>query len=603
MKLPALHHVFRNLLFIAKRFPLAVLATISGTVAGMILVGKSDLFYEQHYYLSNLVLTTALMLPAFLALQLFMESIKADLKLLVVTKAALLAAFVVYFFALPQKTGLYDIIFFILVNIALHLLVAFSPFILKASENDFWDFNKALFLRILTALLYSGVLYAGLTLAMLAIENLFDINIADSTFLRLWFFMIGIFNTLFFLGGVPTPNTDNRENHRYPGGLKIFTQYVLLPLVAVYLVILYSYMIKIGVLWDWPRGWVSYLILGFSGLGILSFLLIHPLQETKENRWVGLFLKWFYFLLIPLIVLLGLAVFRRISDYGTTENRYFLVVLTGWLGGITIYFLTKKKTIKIIPISLSVLAFLAAFGPWGAVSMSRRSQLNRFEKIVRENNMLNDGQIARVKKGEISFQHQKQLSSILSFLDDRNQLLRVKPYFGHAPDSLFSKESLRDRDKVSLLTERMGIEYIPDWQTAPYESQSESLGLYANENEELDISGFDYLIPVNYYHYDDTMYTSIGAHGLFFDGSNNTLRITKANEDIGFIPLMPSLSAWNEKYTSIMSQGVPAGELAVLAQNENYRFKLFLSGIDLEKNDKSFLVYSLSGWVLIGEID
>ena len=601
MNLPSIYNVLKDLLSIIKRFPIAVFASAGGTIAAIILVGEDDLFYKENYHLLNLIFTTSLMLPAFISVQLFLESQNMSVKFRALIKLVILSVFTLYFFSLPQKLTPYDLIFFALINIALHLLVAFSPFIGKDQENDFWEFNKTLFLQILTALLYSGVLYTGLFLALLAVENLFDVNVQDTIYARLWFFMAGIFNTLFFLGGVPVLSANKSRSYSYPKGLKVFTQYVLLPLVAIYLAILYTYMAKIGGQWYWPKGWVSYLVLGFSGLGILSFLLLRPLQGTKGNKWVGLFLKWFYFLLIPLVILLGLAVFRRVYDYGITENRYFLIVLTFWLMSITLYFLiSSRKGIKIIPISLCIIAFLSAFGPWGAIKVAQRSQLYRFENVLHQNNMLKDGLLLKVNKKEISFEDQKQLSSIIRFLESRNQLESIKHYFPQVSDSLFNKKKLVVNNKAILLAEHIGIDYTYDWETQPYREASKNISLSAKNDTNWDISQYDYLVFLNYRNDMDSLAMKYDTLYTLFNEKKNTLEIFENNEHIGMLELSPHLRLWIEKYPTRLVE-LPSRELSVENQNETHRFRLNLDHISLERREDSTIVYSMGGMLLIGE--
>jgi hypothetical protein len=89
--------------------------------------------------------------------------------------------------------------------------------------NALWQFNKSLFIRVLTSALYSGVLFAGLALAMLAVDKLFDININEKYYLDLWVVSAGIFNTWFFLSGVPSTISSLEDVTDYPKGLKIFT--------------------------------------------------------------------------------------------------------------------------------------------------------------------------------------------------------------------------------------------------------------------------------------------------------------------------------------------------------------------------------------------
>ena len=125
-------------------------------------------------------------------------------------------------------------------------------------------------------------------------------------------------------------NLDELEaSTTYPKGLKIFTQYVLLPLVSLYLVILYSYEIKIYFTSHWPEGWGTYLVLCFSVSGILSLLLIWPLRNEEGQHWIKNFTRFFYFALFPLILLLALAIYKRILQYGITEYSYFISNYSG----------------------------------------------------------------------------------------------------------------------------------------------------------------------------------------------------------------------------------------------------------------------------------
>lgn len=243
--------------------------------------------------------------------------------------------------------------------------------------STFWQYNKTLFLRFLTAMLFSGVLFAGLSIALLSIDVLLEISINEERYVELFIFIGGIFNTWFFLAGIPSMQTfdDQRD---YPKGLKIFTQNILIPLVIIYLVILYVYAGKIILQWSWPEGWVANLILFFSIAGILALLLLHPIQDRVENRWIKRFSTGYFWALVPLVVLLMMAIYRRVWEYGITVERYFVIVLGFWLAGIVIYFLiSKTRNIKAIPGSLCLLVFLISFGPWGAFTISEQSQINR----------------------------------------------------------------------------------------------------------------------------------------------------------------------------------------------------------------------------------
>ena len=145
------------------------------------------------------------------------------------------------------------------------------------------------------------------------------------------------------------------KNSDYPVILKFFTQYVLVPLLLIYSVILYFYSAKILINWELPRGWVSYLVLAYSVVGILAILLVHPLKEDSTKSWVKIFSKIFYYTLAPLIILLFVAIFTRILEYGYTEPRYFVLIIALWLTTVVFYFIfNKKQAIKFVPMSLFI---------------------------------------------------------------------------------------------------------------------------------------------------------------------------------------------------------------------------------------------------------
>jgi hypothetical protein len=188
--------------------------------------------------------------------------------------------------------------------LAAHLFVSFVPFVFSGQLIGFWHYNKILFLRFLAAVLYSTFIYLGLILALGALHLLFEVKIPDKLFFELWITVACLFNTWFFVAGVPKDFEALETRTDYPKALRLFSQYVLLPLLALYLIILYAYGMRILLSGDWPKGIVSYLIICVSVLGSLSFLLLHPYGEQNETAWIKKAGRGYYFLLIPLLFLL-----------------------------------------------------------------------------------------------------------------------------------------------------------------------------------------------------------------------------------------------------------------------------------------------------------
>jgi hypothetical protein len=244
------------------------------------------------------MLTASIGIPLFFSASIIAAKRKfnvRDKRLLMLLVAVLL---VIIYFTLPNAESTHNTalpyVKYAIYNITAHLMVSFIPFIFNKQINGFWQHNKILFIRIWTSALFSGVLYVGLALALVSMKLLFEIDINEKLYFDIYIFIAGIFNTWFFLSGIPEDFDELDSIEVYPKGLKIFSQYILLSLLGLYLVILYFYGGKILLSWDWPKGIVSYLIICVSILGILTFLLLYPYGNQSGNEWIKKSSKLFY---------------------------------------------------------------------------------------------------------------------------------------------------------------------------------------------------------------------------------------------------------------------------------------------------------------------
>ncbi|NVO84314.1 DUF4153 domain-containing protein [Hymenobacter terrestris] len=388
-------------------------------------------------------------LPLTLALALTAERYSWRPGMLMAGQLWALALLGLWYALAPAEPNIVWALRLVLLLLAAHLAVAAGPYLAElrgtADTPGFWRYNKTLFLRILTAGLYSGVLFGGCALALLAIDNLFGVELDGRWYGYLFVGLATVFNTWFFLAGVPISFAALEQPTPYPKGLKVFTQFVLLPLVVLYFAILYAYLGRILLTWILPQGWVSVLVLALAVAGIFALLLIHPIREAVENAWISTFARWFYRALFPLLGLLAVAIGTRISEYGITEERYFVLLLAGWLLGMATYFLWRRgQGIIWIPASLGLLALLAAGGPWGAFAVAERSQLGQLREISQQFNLLQNGHLdsAAQRQPNLPFKARQRLSSVFDFFADRDALSTLQPLFVASltpPDSVRRK--------------------------------------------------------------------------------------------------------------------------------------------------------------------
>ena len=179
--------------------------------------------------------------------------------------------------------------------------------------------------------------------------------------------------------------------------------------------------------------------------------------------------------------------------------------------------------------------------------------------------------------------------------------MEVRHYFPQAPDSLFS-DGYEVHDKTQLLVERMGITYIPDWQTEDYVRASNTFYLNTDFDDQLDISGYDMLIPFDYNQALESATKSYDSLEVTFDATLNLLQFFRGREKIGAIRMAPSLSAWKEKYPgNTYDYDIPAEELTIIEESNHYRFKLYLRTLDTTEEAGKFNIYIFYGTILIGK--
>ncbi|QCR24632.1 DUF4153 domain-containing protein [Pontibacter sp. SGAir0037] len=596
-KLISLQQLYRGAVDTFLTYPFALLSAIGGTAAA---IWRAEISYDKLHlypYLDKLMLLGALGLVLFFVIELVVQRYKfggAKRWLFLFLGILFLA---VYYGLLPKQVEGPQWLRFLMLSLVLHLAASYVMFLNSKEENAFWQFNKALFLRLLTTVLYSAVLYIGVAIAVLALEKLFSVDVSQNFYFQLWLFMVGVFNTWFFLAGVPTNVQELEQEHQYPKGLKVFTQFVLLPLVSLYLVILYLYFGKIIIQWQWPNGWVSVLVLCFSVAGILSLLLIHPVRQHEGNTWMRTFIKWFYRALFPLIILLLLAIWRRVSEYGITEPRYVVLVLALWLFCTALYFLfSKQKNIKFIPVTLSIVILTGAFGPAvNAFHISEWSQVKRLEYLLKQNNLLVGDHVSSISNNKPKAKTEAEISAIVRYLVEMHDPRVLQPWFRQDLDSLLTAQAdtmswsrwARQEAQAKELVAMMGLNYRNQ-----YEGYAESVISYhsfkLDKEASYKVQGYDYFIPA--FLLSSNVQTEY-RHKSFSLGGNPFMGELEPDkgalefryyDDTLVLNLQPYLQQTNESGV----ENLPEAEMTHYLQGKRVEVKVLLQNIWINYSEK-----------------
>jgi len=584
MKLPSFQQVLQDTVRTFRRFPFVLINAAIGTICAVILIDHEG--PAQATVLFSILLSTLLGIPLLTGLSLLSEKKELGKGIAISLQTIGIMLLMAYGYTVPSDLGEAPAIYILrhlLIAVALHLFVAFAPYYRPGEVNGFWHYNKTLLMRIIITLVYTVVLYAGLSLALAALDNLFGMNVPEKRYAELWIIILGLFNTWSFLAGIPENLDRLEESTGYPKGIKVFAQYILFPLVLVYLIILYAYMAKILISWNWPEGWVSRLILGFSTTGIFSLLLLYPIRDQAENIWIKKASRWFYVVMIPVVIMLLLALWRRISEYGVTEGRYIAVALGFWLAGIVVYFIiSSTKSIKTVPISLCALALIISFGPWGAFRISEKSQVHRLQEFLIKNNILVDGRIQKASS-PTPLNDSRQISSILSYLHDIHGYNGIQPWFGESlkEDSLGVR--LRPKEPAQV-TQLMGIEYIKGW----YSAAGNNVWFGSDQGAAINIQGYDRMIR--------RQYISIEQNKKVFTDLMLSYHVNTNLDTITFvvfpeeklldsleIDLHPLINQLLADYSNFNVNNIPPEKMMLGKENQNLKIKIYFHHIKLHK--------------------
>ena len=268
--------------------------------------------------------------------------------------------------------------------ITLLVLLGF-PFEKNNQGFTYRNFTNLFHLGLATAV---WLLVFGLVAAILfTITTLFNVEFSDS-FYSHFYTSLGIFTQpLFFLVFQQRQAKSEMTLNRI---FEILVNFVLAPALMIFTVLLYAYVIQIIFESVLPKGMLANITLPYllGGLGVYALRSI-----CAKARWETFFKFYPYLAIVP-IVLLWLAIDRRISAYAWTEQRIYLVALaTAITIAYAILTVPKIRQYRLI----SAVVMVAIFAMTWVVKpkeIAYQSQTERFEQLLTKLNLSdNSGKI------------------------------------------------------------------------------------------------------------------------------------------------------------------------------------------------------------------
>jgi hypothetical protein len=580
----SIHSIFQGVLSTIRRFPAVLLACLAGTVIGYLMIHADD---PNKWMNEELALTFAA--PLFIAAVLFGEAKKLVAKYQIILHAAIIVFLVAYYLLLPDPdlAPAHYYIRHLMWGVGFVLIVTFIPFVLQRGTHAvarFWEYCRALVVAFVLTGIWAVAFQAGLFIALASVGFLFDFTINEARYAEIWITLLGIFSPLFFLSRLARDPSSLEEIPSYPKEVRLFSQFVLVPLVCVYFLILYAYTIRVWITSDWPDGQLAYMILGFSLLGVVTYIALYPLRSHAV--WVKHAGTVLFAAMIPQVGMLFWALKMRVGEYGITENRYLVFVFGWWLLGMAVYFIvSRSKDIRLIPITICILAILTSFGPWGAFSVSERSQVNRLENMLIGLGLFANGKY--VKPNElVSNEDVSQVSSIIRYLHENHDLDGIKPWFG----------------------DEFAYSAIPKWQVPEYvvshffeikyyntyeQIQETGVDRYRDQYKDaIESEGFKYVFETNLTESRKYILES-RTYSFVFDRGSQSIIVKCDGEALGSIPLLDVAVDAELSYEEATLE-----DMTVVSEATGFKAKLILRAINATKNSDGLKVNYYDGLML-----
>lgn len=274
-------------------------------------------------------------------------------------------------------------------------LISISPFMLRKIQHD-----NEIILNIISSLFQAFIIALSISVALIIIQfsvsTLFDLSdeIESFIFIPLYFLCwIAVF-TDYFVINVSKHHVDIT----IPRFMGVLFSAVLAPLFAVFIIVLYSYLIKCTISHSFPMREMNMFCSIATALYIL-FVMTLSYFDTKPSR---IFYKVEPFTVIPLIIVQLIITVDRVSAHGISMNRYasMLYILFSIIAVVLSFIKYRLYLIYICP-AFAIIALIAGISPLNLIDVPLRSQTKIVYSVLEKNSLYKDGIIIKDKTKEV----------------------------------------------------------------------------------------------------------------------------------------------------------------------------------------------------------
>ncbi|MCQ6280295.1 DUF4153 domain-containing protein [Bacillus sp. EB600] len=270
------------------------------------------------------------------------------------------------------------------------------------------SFNKSFmitFKSFFNSLFFSAIIFGGISIILAAISQLiFPVDYKAYPHTSNIVFVI--FAPMYFLSLIPvylgekdknkTQETSNHQTETIdkaahcPKFLEILISYIVIPLLAVFTLILAIYILKnIG-----GKFWTDNLLEPMLVSYAIAVILVYILASEIENKFALFFRRIIPKVLVPIVLFQITSSILSLADTGVTHTRYYVILfgIFAAIAGILLSFLPVRKN-GVIAALLIIFSVISIVPPVDAFTISRTSQTNTLKNVLLKNNMLVNNKI------------------------------------------------------------------------------------------------------------------------------------------------------------------------------------------------------------------
>ncbi|MCQ2216472.1 MAG: DUF4153 domain-containing protein [Bacteroidales bacterium] len=383
MKLKFISTLKESLISVAKRFPVALAYIVALTVLLFEMICQEEEHWIMLYFLSAGFLFS-------LMIHLWGEEIedKRTFWSVMAIGNILLAIDAFYLNSITPEHNVNPII--------LARLAVYVAFTIGCIYLQFWknkdDMETSYFglefaKNILTVVSVSIIMTIGLEILFFGSLQLFNISYegkwAIKVELAIAVIMLQFLASVIILSRIPQGEIKHNRDIELSKFYISVLRYLFIPLIICYMVVLYVYMFKIILTWELPQGTLTKMVsIMMFGLSIV-IVLLYPVIKKGGNNYERFVARWLPLIALPLVILMTVGIVRRLSDYGITANRLYVLTLNIWFYLVCIgLFLSRTRRIYWVPVTFGILFLLSSAQPLNYIEIEHRIVKNRLNELL-----------------------------------------------------------------------------------------------------------------------------------------------------------------------------------------------------------------------------